>query len=118
MTTLLALWICSLCFGAVYYSLPQEGMRLDIYSIGLWVLSSGVFVGSAMILVSQFTGASPCWLMRRKLPANQDLTAQLPSRHAGFRIEFGFRDAEPCRHFEVHGRFSAGRDVQRAGTAA
>ncbi|MCL2385320.1 MAG: hypothetical protein FWC84_05780 [Alphaproteobacteria bacterium] len=51
MTTLLALWICALCFGAVYYSLPQEGMRLDIYSVGLWVLSSGVFVGSAMILV-------------------------------------------------------------------
>lgn len=51
MTSLLALWICSLCAGAVYYSLPQQGMRLDIYSIGLWILSSSVFVVSAMILV-------------------------------------------------------------------
>ncbi|HTV32796.1 MAG TPA: hypothetical protein VME69_06795 [Methylocella sp.] len=59
MTPLLALWICALCFGAVYYSRPEQGMHMDIYSIGLWVLSSGVFVVSAMILVVSLVSPWP-----------------------------------------------------------
>ena len=59
MTTILALWICALCFGAVYYSLPEQGMKMDIYSIGLWVLSSGVFLVSATILVVSLVSPWP-----------------------------------------------------------
>jgi hypothetical protein len=51
MTALLALWLCALCVGAIYYSVPPRGMSPDIYGIALWILSSGVLAASAIILV-------------------------------------------------------------------
>jgi hypothetical protein len=51
MIALLALWLCALCFGAIYYSIPPSGMSPNIYGIGLWILSSGVLAVSAIILV-------------------------------------------------------------------
>jgi hypothetical protein len=51
MTALLALWLCALCGGAIYYSMPTSGTRLDVYGVALWIMSSGVLVVSAVILV-------------------------------------------------------------------
>jgi hypothetical protein len=51
MTALLALWLCALCAGAIYYSIPPSGTKLDVYSVALWIMSSGVLVVSAVILV-------------------------------------------------------------------
>ena len=51
MTVLLALWLIALCVGAIYYSIPPSGVSPDIYGVGLWILSSGVMVVSAIILV-------------------------------------------------------------------
>ena len=51
MTALLALWLIALCVGAIYYSIPPSGVSPDIYGVGLWILSSGVMVVSAIILV-------------------------------------------------------------------
>lgn len=51
MTALLALWLCALCIGAIYYSIPVRGVSPDVYGVALWILSSGVFVVSAVILV-------------------------------------------------------------------
>jgi hypothetical protein len=36
---------------AIYHGIPPSGMKPDIYGIGLWILSSGVLVVSAVILV-------------------------------------------------------------------
>jgi hypothetical protein len=35
MTALLALWLCALCAGAIYYSMPPTGTRPDIYGVAL-----------------------------------------------------------------------------------
>jgi hypothetical protein len=51
MTALLALWLCALCVGAIYYSIPPGGMRQNIYDVALWILSSGVLAVSATVLV-------------------------------------------------------------------
>ncbi|WGJ16257.1 hypothetical protein QEV83_08470 [Methylocapsa sp. D3K7] len=51
MTALLALWLCALCAGAIYYSIPPRGTRADVYGIALWIMSSGVLVVSAVVLV-------------------------------------------------------------------
>jgi hypothetical protein len=51
MTALLALWLCALCAGAIYYSMPPSGTRPDVYGVALWIMSSGVLVVSAVILV-------------------------------------------------------------------
>jgi hypothetical protein len=48
MTALLALWLCALCVGAIYYSIPPGGMRQNIYDVAL---SSGVLAVSATVLV-------------------------------------------------------------------
>jgi len=50
-TALLALWLCALCVGAMYYSTPQRGVGPDVYGVALWILSSGVLAVSATILV-------------------------------------------------------------------
>lgn len=51
MTALLALWLCGLCVGAIYYSTPPSGMSPDLYAVALWILSSVVLAVSAVILV-------------------------------------------------------------------
>ena len=51
MTALLALWLCGLCTVAIYYTVPPKGMRPDVYSVALWILSSCVMAVSATILV-------------------------------------------------------------------
>lgn len=51
MTALLALWLCGLCAGAIYYTIPAKGMSPDVYGVALWILSSSVLAVSATILV-------------------------------------------------------------------
>ena len=51
MTALLALWLCGLCAGAIYYTIPPKGTSPDVYGVALWILSSSVMAVSATILV-------------------------------------------------------------------
>jgi hypothetical protein len=51
MTAILALWLCGLCAVGLYHSVPERGMRQDIYDVSLGILSTGVLVVSATIMV-------------------------------------------------------------------
>ena len=67
MTALLVLWFCGVCvvgiFG-VYYSLPPDGARPNLYEVTLWILAGTVLAVSAVILmVSLFSPLviQPAW---------------------------------------------------------
>jgi hypothetical protein len=51
MITVLALWLCGLCAVSLYRSIPEKGMRQDIYDVTLGVMSASVLVVSATVLV-------------------------------------------------------------------
>ena len=68
MTALLVLWFCGVCvmgiFG-VYYSLPPDGARPNLYEVTLWILAGTVVAVSATIVVvslfSPYLVIQPAW---------------------------------------------------------
>jgi hypothetical protein len=51
MTAVLAFWLCALCILGLYRSVPERGVRQDLYDVTLGILSTCVMVVSATILV-------------------------------------------------------------------
>lgn len=51
MTSILAFWLCGLCVVGLYHSIPERGVRQDIYDVTLGILSTCVILISATILV-------------------------------------------------------------------
>jgi hypothetical protein len=46
----LALWLCGLCAVGLYHSMPERGMRQDIYDLTLGILSTCGMVAAATIV--------------------------------------------------------------------